>query len=181
MALDFNVIALDDADSRLVDYIAFPRRYELARRNGIQRIQETGQGLPRFQQRVVRRIDLLDVAIAFDVEDGVYFFDLDTAADEAEDHLAAVALADAFHDAVHGLVELFLRKGLDQVMGSPDGKGFDGKFFARRQEDDFRPALLLAHLCGNIRPSRPGIQISSRTMSKFPSFSKASTKSMALL
>lgn len=81
MALDFDVIALDDADSRLVDDIAFPRRYELARRNGIQRIQETGQGLPRFQQRVVCRIDLLDVAIAFDVEDGVDFFDLDTAAD----------------------------------------------------------------------------------------------------
>ena len=34
MALDFDVIALDDADSRLVDDIAFPRRYELARRNG---------------------------------------------------------------------------------------------------------------------------------------------------
>ena len=36
MALDFDVIALDDADSRLVDDIAFPRRYELARRNGLQ-------------------------------------------------------------------------------------------------------------------------------------------------
>lgn len=41
-------------------------------------------------------------------------------------------------------------------MGSPDGKGFDGKFFARRQEDDFRPALLLAHLCGNVRPQQAG-------------------------
>lgn len=124
--------------------------------SSVSKSQETSQGLPRFQQQVVCRIDLLDVPIAFDVEDGVDFFDPDTAADEAEDHLAAVALADAFHDAVHGLVELFLRKGLDQVMGSPDGKGFDGKFFARRQEDDFRPALLLVHLCGNVRPQQAG-------------------------
>ena len=51
------------------------------------------------------------MAIAFDVENGIDFFDLDTAADEPKDHLAAMALADIFHDAVHGLVERFLRKG----------------------------------------------------------------------
>ena len=65
-----------------------------------------------------------------------------------------MALADIFHDAVHGLVERFLRKGLDQVMGSPDGKGIDGKFLARRQEHNFSLALLLAYLCSNIRPQQ---------------------------
>lgn len=126
-------------------------------------------------------MDLLDVPIAFDVEDGIDFFDLDTAADEAEDHLAAVALADAFHDTVHGLVELLLRKRLDQIMGSPDGKSFDGKFFARRQEDDFSPALLLSHLCGNVRPQQAGHTDIQQDDVEIPLFSKESTKSMALL
>lgn len=53
---------------------------------------------------------------------------------------------------VHGLIEGVLRKGLDQVMGGLDGEGIDGEFLARRQKDDFRAALLLAHLRGHVRP-----------------------------
>lgn len=132
MPLDLDVIALDDADSRLVDDIAFSGRYELARCHGFQHIQDGGQGLPHFQDGMVRCIDFLDMAFAFDIEDGIDFFHLDAATDEAEHHLVAVALAEAVHDPVHGLRKGLLCKGLDQVVGSPDGKGFDSKFFARR-------------------------------------------------
>lgn len=97
MALDLDIVALDDADGTLIDEVAFARRDELARRHGFQHIKDARQGLARFQDEVVRRIDLLDVVRAFDIKDGIQFFDLDAAADELEDDFSAVALTEAVH------------------------------------------------------------------------------------
>ena len=66
--------------------------------------------MARFQHGAVIGVDLLDMAVAFDEEQIVDFFDLDAAADEAKDDLFAVPLAYRVHDPVHGLVELFLCK-----------------------------------------------------------------------
>ena len=101
-------------------------------------------------------MDLLDVAVAFDEEQVVDFFDLDAAADEAEDDFLAVPLADRIHDPVHSLVELFLCKWLGQIVGGPDIEGFDGEFIARRQEDDFCLTFLFSHFTGDIGSQQAG-------------------------
>lgn len=101
-------------------------------------------------------VDLLDMAVAFDEEQIVDFFDLDAADDEAKDDLFAVPLAYRVHDPVHGLVELFLCKRLGQVMGGPDVEGFDGEFVTCRQEDDFGLTFLFSHFTGDIGSQQAG-------------------------
>lgn len=51
-------------------------------------------------------VDLLDMAVAFDEEQVVDFFDLDAAADEAKDDLFDVEIFPFFHGVykVHGVV-----------------------------------------------------------------------------
>lgn len=154
--LHFDVLTLYDVNCRLIDDITFSWRDELAGDDGFKGLQQSRQGLACFQHGAVMGVDLLDVAVAFDEEQVVDFFDLDTTTDEAEDDFLAVPLADRIHDPVHGLVELFLCKWLGQVMGGSDIEGFDGKFIARRQEDDFGLAFLFSHFTGDISSPQAG-------------------------
>ena len=154
--LHFDVLTLYDVNCRLVDDIALSGRDELAGNHGFKGLQQSRQGLTRFQHGAIYGMDLLDVAVAFDEEQGVDFFDLDAAANEAEDDFFAMPLADGVHDPVHGLVELFLCKRLGQVVRGPDIEGLDGEFITRRQEDDFCLAFLLSYFMGNVGSQQAG-------------------------
>ncbi len=103
-------------------------------------------GFSRFQHGVVVEMNLDDVAVAFHVQDAGDFLDSDAAAHEPEDHLGAVSLADVGEGPVHSLVELILRKGLQEIVRRLYGKGIDGKFIARGQEDDLGPAVPVPEL-----------------------------------
>lgn len=156
MSLYFDIVALYDVNCGLVDDITFSGRDELAGNDGFKGLQQSRQGLACFQHGAVMGVDLLDVAVAFDKEQVVDFFDLDAAANEAEDDFFAMPLVDHIHDPVHGLVELFLCKWLGQIVGGPDIEGFDGEFIARRQEDDFCLTFLFSHFTGDIGSQQAG-------------------------
>ena len=96
-------------------------------------------------------MDLQDVAVALEVEDLRDFLDTESAAYETQHDLGAAALADEGDGPVHRLVELALRKRLQQVVRGLDRKGIHGEFIARRQEDDLRAAAELAQFLCHLR------------------------------
>lgn len=83
--------------------------------------------------------------IAFYEKNIVDFLHLDAAADQTENDFPAVTLTDAFHDAVHSLIKLFLSKWFDDVMRSMDTESFDSKFITCRKEYDFGLTFLASH------------------------------------
>ena len=146
MAMNLHVFCLDQMNDIEVHEVALVGRSELSRRNLVEFFFHFLDGFSRFQHGVVAEMDLDDVAMAFHVQDAGNLLDPDAAAHEPEDHLGAVPLADVGEGPVHSLVELILRKGLQEIVRRLYGKGIDGKFIARGQEDDFGPAVPVSEL-----------------------------------
>lgn len=156
MALDLYVIGFDQVDGAQVHQIAFVGGYELTRGDFVQVRLHVLAGFPGFQGTVVSQVYLQHMAVTFQEQDLGDFFHPDASAHQPEDHLGAVPLADVGNGTVHGLGELGLGKGLQEIIRGFHLKSFHGKFVAGGEKNDFRPAVVVPELPGHIGAQNPG-------------------------